>query len=67
MFPHNAHTPDEHLVPGDVHAVPVDTLVLVLVLQHGLPGPPHAPALQLPLVQVPGRGKQLLPLATHRL
>jgi hypothetical protein len=63
-----AQTPDEHLVPGDVQSVPVEMLVYVLVpvVQQGLPGPPHAPALQLPLLQLPAIGKQLLPLATHR-
>jgi hypothetical protein len=63
--PHNAQTPLEHFVPDAVHAVPVETLVLVLVLQQGLPGPPHAPELQLPLLQVPCSGKQLPPLATQ--
>jgi hypothetical protein len=63
--PHKAQTPLEHFVPGAVHAVPVETLVLVLVLQQGLPGPPHAPVLQLPLLQVPCNGRQLAPLATQ--
>jgi hypothetical protein len=51
-----------------VHSVPVETLVLVLVPvgQQGLPGPPHAPVLQDPPLQVPGIGMQLLPLATQR-
>ena len=66
MFPHRAQTPLAHLVPGEVQAVPVDVLVLVPVLQQGLPGPPQAPALQLPLLQVPARGKQLAPSATQR-
>jgi hypothetical protein len=64
--PHNAQTPLEHFVPGAVQAVPVETLVLVLVLQQGLPGPPQAPELQLPLLQVPCNGKQAAPLATQR-
>ena len=63
--PHKAQTPLEHFVPGAVHAVPVETLVLVLVLQQGLPGPPQAPVLQLPLLHVPCNGKQLAPLATQ--
>jgi hypothetical protein len=63
--PHKAQTPLEHFVPDAVHAVPVETLVLVLVLQQGLPGPPQAPELQLPLLHVPGNGKQLAPLATQ--
>lgn len=66
-FPHKAHTPDEHLVLGEVHKVPVEVLVLVPVVQQGLPGPPQLPELQLPFAQVPGIGVQLLPLATHRL
>jgi hypothetical protein len=66
-FPHKAQTPDEHLVLEDVHNVPVDVLVAVPVVQQGLPGPPQVPALQLPLAQVPGMGKQLPPLATQRL
>jgi hypothetical protein len=37
----------------------------VPLVQQGLPGPPQAPVLQLPLAQVPGRGTQLLPLATQ--
>lgn len=65
FLPHRAHTPEEHLVPGAEHAVPVETLVLVL--QQGWPGPPHVPALQLPLLHVPGKGTQLAPLATQRL
>jgi hypothetical protein len=65
FLPHAAQTPLEHLVPGEVHAVPVDVLVLVPVVQHGLPGPPHAPALQLPSTQVPANGRQLAPLATQ--
>jgi hypothetical protein len=64
-FPHRAQTPPEHLVLGDVHKVPVEVLVLVEVpvWQHGLPGPPQLPALQLPLLQVPAMGAQELPLA----
>lgn len=68
--PQTAQLPDEHLVLGAVHSVPVDTLVLVLVEQQGLPGPPQlvvVPTLQVPLLQVPGTGRQLLPLATHTL
>jgi hypothetical protein len=65
FFPQSAHEPDEHFVPGEVHAVPVETLVFVLVLQQGIPGPPQEPELQVPLVQVPGSGMQLLPLATQ--
>ncbi len=67
--PQTAQLPDVHLVLGAVHSVPVDTLVLVLVEQHGLPGPPQlvVPTLQVPLVQVPGTGRQLDPLATHTL
>lgn len=63
FFPQSAQTPDEHFVPPDVHVVPVDTLVLVLVLQQGMPGPPHVPELQVPLLQVPAAGMQLAPFA----
>jgi len=56
-------------VLGEVQSVPVEVLVLVEVpvVQHGLPGPPQLPALQLPLVQVPGIGVQLLPFVTQML
>lgn len=49
--------------------MPVEVLVLVEVpvVQQGLPGPPQLPALQLPLLQVPGIGAQLLPFATQTL
>lgn len=63
MLPQLAHTPDEHLVPGAVHRLPVE--VLVPVVQQGLPGPPHAPALQLPLLHVPGMGRHEPPLVTQ--
>lgn len=42
-------------------------VLLELELQHGCPGPPQVPVLQLPLRHVPGRGRQLAPLATQRL
>ena len=67
LFPQDAHTPLEHLVPDAVQSVPVETLVLVLVEQQGLPGPPHEPELQLPSLQVPCSGRQLAPLATQTL
>jgi hypothetical protein len=68
-FPHRAHTPLEQRVLGDVQRVPVAVLVPVAVPveQHALPGPPQLPALQLPLLQVPGIGMQLLPFATQTL
>lgn len=51
-----------------LQAVPVETLVLVLVLQQGRPGPPQLPFVpQLPLLHVPGSGEQLDPLATQML
>lgn len=37
------------------------------VLQQGWPGPPHVPVLQLPLRQVPCKGRQLASLATQML
>lgn len=54
---------------GEVQSVPVEVLVLVEVpvVQQGLPGPPQLPALQLPLLQVPGIGMQLLPFPTQML
>jgi len=68
-LPHRAQTPDEHLVLGEVHSVPVEVLVLVLVPvgQQVLPGPPQLPSLHEPLTQVPGIGMQLAPLATQML
>jgi hypothetical protein len=42
-------------------------VLLELELQQGCPGPPQVPVLQLPLRHVPGRGRQLAPLATQRL
>lgn len=66
LAPHRAHVPPEHFVLGAVQAVPVETLVLVLVLQQGLPGPPQLPVVpQLPLLQVPGSGVQAAPLVTQ--
>lgn len=66
--PQKAQVPPEHRVLGAVHAVPVETLVLVLVLQQGRPGPPQLPFVpQLPLLHVPGNGEQLEPLATQTL
>jgi hypothetical protein len=41
--------------------------VLVPVGQQGLPGPPQAPVLHEPALQVPGRGKHEAPSATHTL
>jgi len=41
--------------------------VLVPVGQQGLPGPPQAPVLHEPALQVPGRGMHEAPLATQRL
>ena len=63
LLPHRAQIPETHFVPDAVHNDPVP--VLVPEVQQGLPGPPHAPALQVPALQVPGTGKQELPLATH--
>lgn len=65
LLPHRAQTPDTHLVPAAVHAVPVE--VLVPVVQHGLPGPPQAPVLQDPPLQVPASGRHEPPSATQRL
>lgn len=64
LLPHRAHTPDTHFVPAAVHTVPVE--VLVPLVQQGLPGPPQAPVLQDPAVQVPARGRHEPPSATHR-
>ena len=41
--------------------------MLVPVGQQGLPGPPQAPVLHEPALQVPGRGMHEAPSATHRL
>lgn len=42
-------------------------MVLVPVGQQGLPGPPQAPVLHEPALQVPGSGRHELPSATHTL
>jgi hypothetical protein len=70
-LPQRAHTlpDDEQRVLGEVQRVPVETLVLVAVPvgQQARPGPPQRPSLQLPLLQFPGIGMQLLPFATQML
>jgi hypothetical protein len=63
LLPHRAHVPETHFVPAAVHTLPVD--VLVPVVQQGLPGPPQAPALQEPALQVPASGRHEPPSATH--
>jgi len=65
LLPHRAQTPDTHFVPAAVHKVPVE--VLVPVVQQGLPGPPQAPVLQDPAVQVPASGRHELPSVTQIL
>jgi hypothetical protein len=65
LLPQVAQMPDEHLVPGAVQTVPVVVLLLVPLVQQGLPGPPQAPSLHEPALQVPGRGRHAPPLATH--
>ena len=65
LLPHRAQTPDTHFVPAAVHAVPVE--VLVPVVQQGLPGPPQAPVLQDPALQVPASGRHEPPSATQIL